>query len=575
MTLAERQVLFIDAQTTGASPARGHLLELSWGRARAQDNPLTPHDLRGSVVSLPEGETLPRRISELTGIVQADLEDAPSALSTFRALLAEAARLCEETAAPALAIIHYARFERAFLNDLQMKLGEDPLPLEIVCTHEIARRLFPDLPRRGIRALSGFLGHPVADLKRAPEHVLATATIWSELAPMLAAEGIHDLGALRSWLTHTRPPRRGKLQFSVDRRRRLSLPASPGVYRMVGLRGAVLYVGKATSLKARVNSYFQKQRGHSEKTLELLTCARELDITETGSALEAALLEADEIKRLDPPYNIALKARRHPIGFTTAELLPFGEQPVAANFIGPLPSPGALAPLRALRDILQTGLFSEADIALALGMPPESAPEPDCFSQGLDLFLTQHQLAPTPEGTLDALWRLGAKLSWRFYHAHKNKAEEEPEDEAEDLEDEGAPRVFEWSPEGVARGLEAMVAHRSKLARRGRWLCRLSESVLVWQPRHFEAGTQRILKVSRGDVVARETTKKSTWEGFSTQDTALNTRWKQFDPMVYDRLRVLTTELRRLVEEGGPIQLFLGRGLPMDAESLRKQLVWI
>ena len=48
-------------------------------------------------------------------------------------------------------------------------------PLDIVCTHDIARRLFPDLPRRSLRALAGYLGRGVGVLRRSADHVEATA----------------------------------------------------------------------------------------------------------------------------------------------------------------------------------------------------------------------------------------------------------------------------------------------------------------------------------------------------------------------------------------------------------------
>ena len=64
----------------------------------------------------------------------------------------------------------------------------------------------------------------------------------------------------------------------MPRDKRLSLPDEPGIYRLLRSNGEVLYVGKASSLKKRVNSYFQKQRRISERTLEMLTQAQDLGI---------------------------------------------------------------------------------------------------------------------------------------------------------------------------------------------------------------------------------------------------------------------------------------------------------
>ena len=102
--------------------------------------------------------------------------------------------------------------------------------------------------------------------------------------------------------------------------------------------GDPLYIGKAKSLKQRVNSYFRQKAPHAEHTLEMLTQARELDFTLTGSALEAAMLESDEIKRHSPPYNIALRRRQRGLAFCTKDLCRHSAV-VERNYpVGPLPA---------------------------------------------------------------------------------------------------------------------------------------------------------------------------------------------------------------------------------------------
>ncbi|MFX6149426.1 nucleotide excision repair endonuclease, partial [Acinetobacter baumannii] len=76
----------------------------------------------------------------------------------------------------------------------------------------------------------------------------------------------------------------------------LQLPDRPGIYRMLAQDGRVLYVGKATSLRSRVNSYFHgKTQGKRKR--EMIAQVWDIQVTECGSALEAALLENEEIKR--------------------------------------------------------------------------------------------------------------------------------------------------------------------------------------------------------------------------------------------------------------------------------------
>jgi excinuclease ABC subunit C len=85
-----------------------------------------------------------------------------------------------------------------------------------------------------------------------------------------------------------------------------TLPARPGVYRMLDARGDVLYVGKAASLKSRVPNYTQV--GQLTKRLQRMVAqTRSMTIVTTNTEAEALLLEAQLIKRFRPPYNVHLR----------------------------------------------------------------------------------------------------------------------------------------------------------------------------------------------------------------------------------------------------------------------------
>lgn len=89
-----------------------------------------------------------------------------------------------------------------------------------------------------------------------------------------------------------------------DQMRRL--PAKPGVYRMFGEGGELLYVGKARNLKARVGSY-AKLGGHTQRIAHMISLTRTMEFVVTASETEALLLEANLIKRLKPRFNIILR----------------------------------------------------------------------------------------------------------------------------------------------------------------------------------------------------------------------------------------------------------------------------
>ncbi len=83
------------------------------------------------------------------------------------------------------------------------------------------------------------------------------------------------------------------------------VPDEPGVYRFFDDSGTVLYVGKAKSLKNRLNSYFQKNV--SEKTERLVRSASRVDWTIVNSEVEALQLEFTWIKEENPAFNVQFK----------------------------------------------------------------------------------------------------------------------------------------------------------------------------------------------------------------------------------------------------------------------------
>ena len=99
------------------------------------------------------------------------------------------------------------------------------------------------------------------------------------------------------------PPVRG---VEVIREHLKHLPPKPGVYRMLGPDGEVLYVGKAKSLKARVSQYAQG-RGHTNRITRMITLVAAMEFIVTATETEALLLEANMIKRLRPRFNVIMR----------------------------------------------------------------------------------------------------------------------------------------------------------------------------------------------------------------------------------------------------------------------------
>ena len=87
--------------------------------------------------------------------------------------------------------------------------------------------------------------------------------------------------------------------------KKINLPDTPGVYFFEGGKGEILYIGKATSLRDRVRSYFtndiKKTRGM--KVFTMVVLAKKITYQKTDSVLEALIAENNLIKKYKPPYN--------------------------------------------------------------------------------------------------------------------------------------------------------------------------------------------------------------------------------------------------------------------------------
>jgi excinuclease ABC subunit C len=126
------------------------------------------------------------------------------------------------------------------------------------------------------------------------------------------------------------------------------LPMKPGVYRMIGADGEVLYVGKAKSLKNRVGQYAQG-RGHTNAIYRMIHQTVSMEIIVTATETEALLLETNMIKRLRPRYNVLMRDdKSFPyIAIRTDHETPVlqkhrGAKSFKGKFYGPFASAGAV-----------------------------------------------------------------------------------------------------------------------------------------------------------------------------------------------------------------------------------------
>jgi DNA polymerase-3 subunit epsilon len=349
-------------------------------------------------------------------------------------------------------------------------------------------------------------------------------------------------------------PKAARTDYPVQRQARLQAPDAPGVYRMRATSGELLYVGKATSLRRRVNSYFTRKWTGDGRKQELLTMAATVEWTVTESVVEAALLESDQIKALAPRFNQALRARAPEVWFAARSLAEARPAPAGGFPLGPLPSPHALAPLPALRRLFSEPAAPPDVQRLALGLPGlRWLPEPGELAEGVDRVRRRRALGPAP--SLAALLRAAAAL-WT-----------EPDDDDDGEDDDGA---FDWGsywadPENVAKTLEDALRHAAHLLRRARWFGQLRDAVVSWE----QGDRRRWLKLAAGQVADRGDA-RAPGEVPAPEPTAA-----PLDSAGYERLRILTTELRTLLRRGAGAEVRVPGDRPVPTARLLQRLRWV
>lgn len=578
--LRDLKVLIFDIQATGANPKANHILEIGWAAIGPETEPSSKCVL-SSVIQIPADLEISRHVRRITGLTATDFGNAHPLSKIWHKVMKSAKKIRAFNGSPLCPlIVHYARFEEPFLHMLHQTYKPDaPFPFHMICTHEIAKRLFPDLPRKGLRAVAGYLGFSTEHLRRSSHHVIATGFIWQSVIPVLENQHkIMTYDDLMNWMTRSGTSKSGSRAYPMKASRWNNLPDRPGIYRMRRSNRDVLYLGKATSLKQRVRSYFQKKGGHSEHVLEMLSQARDIDFTVTLSALEAAMLESDSIKALSPPYNISLKQGNRDIHFFTRGLDSHHTRPTDTFCTGPILSQDLFPGLSHMVLLLRSGdsKLLTAGPCLIPGLPAEYLPDDETCAEGFRLFSEKYERYLQDHVSVSGLLRIGTLIWQERLQNKEGDHEKATSDGEEDCGRESTGTQFAWTPDGVARTLESMLSRSSCLIRRSRWFCLLSESSLTWQPRK-QSTSEKILMIIHNGNIKRHVTVPAGQAppvppGYLKK---IRNRQRCFDLAAYDRMRVLTTELRRLIKEDRFLELRFSPRAFLKKERLKRWLQWV
>lgn len=237
------------------------------------------------------GRKIPHFITGLTGINYEMVKEAPS----FADVAGEVMGWLKDR----VFVAHNAHFDYSFLKkefeDTGLSWNSKKL-----CTVRLSRKIIPGLDSYGLGRLAESLGIKIPDRHRAGGDALATARIFDILLKR-DLDGVIAKALRRNSGETILPPNLPKEEFD-------KLPARPGVYYFLDSHGHIIYVGKAINIKKRIAGHFTgeaREWNRSNIRNEIHHITYEL----TGNELIALILEAQEIRRLWPKYNLAQKYR--------------------------------------------------------------------------------------------------------------------------------------------------------------------------------------------------------------------------------------------------------------------------
>jgi len=259
------------------------------------------HQVVDKFISLvnPEKDIQPF-VVKLTGINNKMLRTAPK--------FHEVAKRIVEITEGSVIIAHNAQFDYRILRTEFRRLGYN-YERKTLCTVELSQKLLPEAESYSLGKLVRSLGIAVSDRHRANGDALATLKLFKLLLNKDLSKSIIK--------TVVRAETLGELSTRqldiVD-----SLPSEVGVYYMHNKDGEIIFLGKSSNIKKRVNQHFTKS-GHKARKLQKET--KKVTFEKTGSELVALLKEHEELSRNRPKYNHKVRPKlfSHGLYQTTSE----------------------------------------------------------------------------------------------------------------------------------------------------------------------------------------------------------------------------------------------------------------
>jgi len=277
----------VDIETTGSHATANGITEIA----------INIHDGKAVIQSystlINPRRTIPPYITALTGIDNEMLADAP----LFEDVAIEIYELLQDK----IFVAHHVNFDYSFIKYQLASAGFD-LNCKKLCTVRLSRKLLPGKPSYSLGKLCSTLNINIQNRHRAKGDADATSILFG----MLLQNDTE--GAIANMLKKT--SKEQVLPPYLEKHAVINLPDQPGVYYFKDKKGKIIYVGKAKSLKKRVISHFTGNKPNKQRQ-DFLRDVHGLDYIACGTELMALILEANEIKRLWPENNRAMKRYEH------------------------------------------------------------------------------------------------------------------------------------------------------------------------------------------------------------------------------------------------------------------------
>lgn len=173
---------------------------------------------------------------------------------------------------------------------------------------QVAQKTLPGLPSYQLKPLAAHFNLETTGLTRTGNAAIIAAKVFARLLSLLNQQGVRHFDQLLSRCAPLpQRVRRTRDDLAFDRQQLKDYPTQPGVYFMKNRTGDILYIGKAKNLQKRLKSYFQKQSRLTPKIAVMMRQMAHIEVTVTGSELEALLLESQLIKQNQPFFNQKVK----------------------------------------------------------------------------------------------------------------------------------------------------------------------------------------------------------------------------------------------------------------------------